>query len=74
MGRHEVDRFGGDFFGGHYQVPFVLAVSIVRHNDNAALGDVAYNIVNSVELKCLLRLGDHRINTITSPAAFGKPE
>ncbi len=56
-------------FRGHDQVAFVLAVGIVRHNDDAALGDVAHDIVNSVELKCLLRLGDHRINTITSTDA-----
>ena len=69
MGSHEVNRFGGNFFGGHHQVAFVLAVGIVGNNDNAALGDVAYDILNSVELKCLLRLGDHRNNTITSADA-----
>ena len=70
MGSHEVNRFGGHFFGGHYQVAFVLPIGVVRDYDNAALGDVAYHIVNSVELKSLLLSGNHQINTITSPPAL----
>src|SRR5436189_5021898 len=67
---HEVNRLRGYFFGGHYQVAFVLTIGIIRHNDDATLGDIAYHIVNSVKLKCLLRLGDHRNNTITSSAVL----
>ena len=74
MRSHEINRFRGYFFGCHHQVAFVLAIGIVRYNDNAALGDVAYYIVDCIKLKCLIGLGDHRINTITSPGAFGKPE
>ena len=70
MRSHKVNRLRGYFFGGHYQVAFVLTIGIIRHNDDAALGDIAYHIVNSVKLKCLLRLGDHRNNTITSPAVL----
>ena len=70
MRSHEINRFRRHFFGGHYQVTFVLTIGIIRYYDNAALGDVAYHIVNSVELKRLLRLGDHRTNTITFPAVL----
>ena len=70
MGGHEIYRFGRHFFGSHHQVAFVLAVGIVRYNDNAALGNVAYDIVNGIEVKSLLRFGDHLSNTITSVAAL----
>lgn len=68
MGGHEIYRLRRHFFGSHHQVAFVLAVGIVGHNDNAALGNVAYDIVNGIELKSLLRFGDHLTNTITSVA------
>jgi hypothetical protein len=29
------------------------------HDDNLSLGDVAHDIVNRIELECLLRLRDH---------------
>ena len=63
---HEVHCFRSHFFGGHYQVAFVLAIGIVRHYDNAPLGDVAYHIVNRVELKRLFALEIIENNTITS--------
>jgi hypothetical protein len=36
---HEVDGFGGDFFGGEGEVAFVLAVFVVDHDDHAAGAD-----------------------------------
>src|SRR6202035_4707928 len=70
MRSHEVNGFRRHFVGSHHEIAFVLAIGIIRHYDDAALGDVTYHIVNSIKPKCLLRLGDHRNNTITSPAAL----
>ena len=36
---HEIDGFGGDFFGGHGEVAFVFAVFVVDQDDHAALAD-----------------------------------
>ena len=37
---HEVDGFGSDFFGGHGEVAFVLAVFVVNDDDHAAGADL----------------------------------
>src|SRR5262249_46683704 len=68
MRSHEINCFRGYFLSCHDQVAFVFAVGIVRHDDNATLGDVAYHIVNCIELKRLTRLGNHSDNTNTSVA------
>ena len=36
---HEVDGFGGDFFGGHGEVAFVFAVFVVDEDDHASLAN-----------------------------------
>ena len=68
MHRHEIDRFRRHLLCRHYQIAFVLAVGVVSHDNDAALGDFAYHIVDRVELKCLRRPCNHRDNTITSSA------
>jgi hypothetical protein len=57
--RHEIDRLWRDFLGRDDQIAFVLAIGIVRHDHDLSLGDVAYHIVNRIEIECLLRLRDH---------------
>ena len=36
---HEVDGFRSDFFGGHGEVAFVLAVFVVHEDDHATVAD-----------------------------------
>ena len=45
--RHVVDVFGADFFGGHDQVTFVLAIFIIDHDDHLAgrnVGDDVFDV------------------------------
>src|SRR5579875_950285 len=46
---HEVDRLGGDFFGGHGEVAFVFAVFVVHEDNHAALADFFEGFFNSGE-------------------------
>ena len=39
--RHKIDRLGRDFFRGHDQIAFVLAIRIVGHDHHAPFRDVA---------------------------------
>ena len=48
--RHEVDRFGRDFFGGDHQVAFVLAILIVDDDDDSAFLDLRDGFFNRCEL------------------------
>ena len=57
--RHEINRFRRHFLGTHDEIAFVLAIGIVGDNDHAPFRNVAQNIVNRVELKCVLRPGNH---------------
>src|SRR5208282_2095933 len=47
--RHEVDGFGRDFFGGHGQVAFVLAVFIVHQDDHASRAYVFHRFFHTGE-------------------------
>src|SRR5271163_4614770 len=47
---HEVDGFGRDFFGGHGEVAFVLAVFVVDEDDHTALANVFYGVFYGGEI------------------------
>ena len=53
MRRHEINRVRRRFFSSHDQIAFVFAIGIVGYDDHASLSDVAHDIVNRIELKCL---------------------
>ena len=67
---HEIDRFRCHFLCRHYEIAFVLTIRVVGHDHHAPFRDVAHHVINRIELKCLLRLCNHRNHTITSPAAL----
>ena len=46
---HEVDGFGGDFFGGHGEVALVFAVFVVDEDDHAALANFFDGFFNGGE-------------------------
>ena len=52
---HEVDGFGGDFFGGHGEVAFVFAVFVVDEDDHAALADFFDGFFDGGELSMSVR-------------------
>ena len=70
---HEIDRFRRDLLGRDDQVALVLAIGVIRHDDHAALGDIADHIVNRVELKRLFRLDDHRATSLMVGRASVEP-
>ncbi len=43
---HEVDRLGGDVFGGQHEVALVLAVLLVDQHDHAAVADVGDDVLD----------------------------
>ena len=49
---HEVDGFGGDFFGGHGEVAFVFAVFVVDEDDHAPLADFFNGFFDGGEFRC----------------------
>src|SRR5579859_6860179 len=53
--RHEIDRLGGDLFGGHDEVAFVLAVLVVGDNDDASLANIFQARLNQIEMDRLSR-------------------
>ena len=60
MSCHEIDRIGRRFFRRHNEIAFVFAVGIVSYDYNTAPRDIADDVVNRIELQCLLRLDNHR--------------
>ena len=50
VGGHEVDGFGGDFFGGHDEVAFVLTVFVVGDDDHAPGAEFGEDVFDGVKL------------------------
>jgi hypothetical protein len=46
VGEEEGDLLRGDRVGGHDQIAFVLAILVVHHDDDLALTDRRYGILN----------------------------
>ena len=49
--QHEVDMLGGDLFGGHDKVAFVLTVLVVDNNHKLALAEVLDGLFYRIEFK-----------------------
>ena len=54
---HEVDGFGGDVFGGHDEVAFVLAVFVVHEDDHFAGAQVVDDFLGAVQGHFSIRVG-----------------
>ena len=53
---HEVDELGRDELGGAHQVALVLAILIVRDDDDLAVAQVLDRLLDGIPMSCLVRL------------------
>ena len=51
VGRHKIDSFWGDFFGGHDEVAFVFAVFVIGDDDDFSCANILNHINDRVELR-----------------------
>src|SRR4029453_365042 len=59
MSCHEIDHVRRRFFRRHNEIAFVFGVGIISYDYNTAPRDIADDVVNRIELQCLLRLDNH---------------
>ena len=50
MHHHEVNGFGGDFFGGHDEITLIFPARVIGDNDHLTLADIRQHCFNCVKL------------------------